>query len=57
MLEAGGFVELLAGVAEDEVDGGVGFGNQFAKAVVGAMVGYCCDGSRFILVGDVANCA
>ena len=33
MLEAGGVVELLAGVAEDEVDGCVGFGNQFAKAV------------------------
>ena len=36
MLQAGGVVELLAGVAEDEIDGCVGFGNQFAKAVVGA---------------------
>ena len=55
MLEAGGVVELLAGVAEDEVDGCVGFGNQFAKAVVGAMVGNGCGRSRFVVVGDVAN--
>ncbi len=46
---------MFSGEAEDEVDGGVGFGNKLAVGVVGAVVG---DGGRVGaagVVGDVAD--
>ncbi len=55
MLEAGGVVKLLAGKAKDQIHGSVGFSDELAEAVVGAVVGDRSYGSALVEVGYVAN--